>query len=246
MLRLKLGCDIIFFFFVLLSLFGVSFFRTPCAVYIDSLCKRAFSHVFVASLNFVASFSTSQIHFQTSDLSNPLWTKIHRITDLRDLKTDRCITNPMRSFGWRMRNWSFCPAVLNFKQVGNSYTAGTPMPRLCPVVQWSVHWALSRTTRVLVLAGRRALKTCGKKIASSAFRLNLYIKLTGKIVGNRSTNSAINTKLNRFCNFKPIGLWSQAFRVPSIHIVINNCFCFRACLHGGGGPQVGGVTRLSL
>ena len=124
-----------FFFFVLLSLFGVSFFRTPCAVYIDSLCKRAFSHVFVASLNFVASFSTSQIHFQTSDLSNPLWTKIHRITDLRDLKTDRCITNPTRSFGRRMRNWSFCPAVLNFKQVGNSYTAGTPTPRLCPVVQ---------------------------------------------------------------------------------------------------------------
>ena len=32
-------------------------------------------------------------------------------------------------------------------------TAGTPTPRLCPVVQWSVHWAPSRTTRVLVLAG---------------------------------------------------------------------------------------------
>ena len=43
-----------------------------------------------------------QIHFQTSDLSNPLWTKIHRITDLRDLTTDRCITNPTRSFGRRM------------------------------------------------------------------------------------------------------------------------------------------------
>ena len=27
------------------------------------------------------------------------------------------------------------------------------MPRLCSVVQWSVHWAPSRTTRVLVLAG---------------------------------------------------------------------------------------------
>ena len=37
-------------------------------------------------------------------------------------------------------------------------TAGTPTPRLCPVVQWSVHWAPSRTTRVLVL--RRA----GKKM----------------------------------------------------------------------------------
>ena len=44
-------------------------------------------------------------------------------------------------------------------------TAGTPTPRLCPVVQWSVHWAPSRTTRVLVLAGVRrcALETCGKK-----------------------------------------------------------------------------------
>ena len=35
----------------------------------------------------------------------------------------------------------------------------------CLVVQWSVHWAPSRTTRVLVLAGARrcALETCGKK-----------------------------------------------------------------------------------
>ena len=44
-------------------------------------------------------------------------------------------------------------------------TAGTPMPRLCPVLQWSVHWTPSRTTRVLVLAGARrcALETCEKK-----------------------------------------------------------------------------------
>ena len=44
-------------------------------------------------------------------------------------------------------------------------TAGTPMPRLCPVVQWSVHWALSQTTWVLVLAGTSccALETCRKK-----------------------------------------------------------------------------------
>ena len=40
-------------------------------------------------------------------------------------------------------------------------------------VQWSVHWAPSQTTWVLVLAGARhcALKTCGKKNANSAFRL---------------------------------------------------------------------------
>ena len=52
-------------------------------------------------------------------------------------------------------------------------TAGTPTPRLFSVVQWSVHWAPSWTTRILVLAGagRYALKTCGKKSASSAFRL---------------------------------------------------------------------------
>ena len=34
------------------------------------------------------------------------------------------------------------------------------------VVQWSVHWALSRMTQVLVLAWARccALETCGKKM----------------------------------------------------------------------------------
>ena len=55
-----------------------------------------------------------------------------------------------------------------------SCTVGTSMPRLCSVVQWSVHWAPSRTTRVLVLAGARHcdLETCRKKKnASSAFRL---------------------------------------------------------------------------
>ena len=44
-------------------------------------------------------------------------------------------------------------------------TLGTPMPRLCPVVQWSVHWAPSQMTWVLVLAGAMhcALETCRKK-----------------------------------------------------------------------------------
>ena len=40
-------------------------------------------------------------------------------------------------------------------------TTGTPTPRLCPVVQWSVHWAPCRTTRA----------RHWKKNASSAFRL---------------------------------------------------------------------------
>ena len=44
-------------------------------------------------------------------------------------------------------------------------TMGTPTSRLYSVVQWSVHWAPSRTTRVLVLAKARycALEMCGKK-----------------------------------------------------------------------------------
>ena len=57
-------------------------------------------------------------------------------------------------------------------------TVGMPTPRLCPVVQWSVHWALSWMTRVLVLARVRCcvLETCGKKNVSSAFRLGqIYI-----------------------------------------------------------------------
>ena len=40
-----------------------------------------------------------QILFQISDLSNPLWTRIHRITDLSDLQTDHRINDPARSFG---------------------------------------------------------------------------------------------------------------------------------------------------
>ena len=45
-------------------------------------------------------------------------------------------------------------------------TAGTPTLRLYSVVQWSVDWALSQTTRVLILAGARrcALETCGEKM----------------------------------------------------------------------------------
>ena len=45
-----------------------------------------------------------QIYFQISDLSNPLWTRINRITNLRELKTDEWISDPTRSFGRRIRN----------------------------------------------------------------------------------------------------------------------------------------------
>ena len=44
-------------------------------------------------------------------------------------------------------------------------TTGTPTPWLCSVVQWSVHWASSWMTQVLVLARakRCALEMCRKK-----------------------------------------------------------------------------------
>ena len=59
-----------------------------------------------------------------------------------------------------------------FNMRGQLYR-GHANPQLCPVVQWSVHWAPSRMTRVLVLARARhcALETCRKKNASSTFRL---------------------------------------------------------------------------
>ena len=54
--------------------------------------------------------------------------------------------------------------VLLLKRVVNC-TAGTSTPWLCSVVQWSVRWASSRATQVLVPAVARhcTLETCGKK-----------------------------------------------------------------------------------
>ena len=51
-----------------------------------------------------------------------------------------------------------------FNMHGQLYR-GTPMPWLCSVVWWSVHWAPSWTTWVLVLAGARccAFEMCGEK-----------------------------------------------------------------------------------
>ena len=63
-------------------------------------------------------------------------------------------------------------------------TEGTPTPR--PVIQWSVHWAPSQTTRVLVLARTRrcALETCGEKKCELRFSawLNLYINDSKNVV----------------------------------------------------------------
>ena len=62
----------------------------------------------------------------------------------------------------------------SFNMCGQLYR-GTPMPRLCSVVQWSVHWAPSWTTQVLVLAGAShcAFKMCGKKKKMQAPLLGL-------------------------------------------------------------------------
>ena len=51
-----------------------------------------------------------------------------------------------------------------FNMHGNC-TVGTLTPRLCSVVQWSVHWVPSRTTRVLDLAGQGVvrLRRAGKR-----------------------------------------------------------------------------------
>ena len=49
-------------------------------------------------------------------------------------------------------------------------TMGTPTPRLCSVVQWSVHWAPSQTTQVLVLARARHWDVREKK-CELCFRL---------------------------------------------------------------------------
>ena len=65
----------------------------------------------------------------------------------------------------RRKNLDVRPYMVPLLTCVVNCNVGTPTSRLCSVVQWSVHWAPSRTTRVLVLAGARrcALETCGKK-----------------------------------------------------------------------------------
>ena len=61
-----------------------------------------------------------QIHFQISDVSNPLWTRIYHITDLRDLKTDYWITDSTRSLRAKDPKLVILPSSAQFKQVGIS------------------------------------------------------------------------------------------------------------------------------
>ena len=63
-------------------------------------------------------------------------------------------------------------------------TVGTPMPQLCSVVQWSVHWAPSQTTWVLVLAGTRRWDVQEKKmralllgLAKSIYYITVEVKI---------------------------------------------------------------------
>ena len=74
-------------------------------------------------------------------------------------------SNPSSRENLDLRPYDRPHKVLLLTCVVNCST-GTLTPRLCPVVQWSVHWAPSRTTRVLVLAVARrcALRTCGEKM----------------------------------------------------------------------------------
>ena len=52
----------------------------------------------------ICGIPLEQILFQVSDLSNPLWTRIHRNTDRSDLQSDHQINDPARSFWWRIWN----------------------------------------------------------------------------------------------------------------------------------------------
>ena len=56
--------------------------------------------------------------------------------------------------------------------------AGTPTPRLCPVVQWSVHWAPSRTPGQGVVPLRRAGKK-KKKAPLLGLAKSIYTRQTG-------------------------------------------------------------------
>ena len=71
-------------------------------------------------------------------------------------------SNPSAKKIWMYDHTTIQGATFNMH--GQMY-CGTPMPWLCSVVQWSVHWAPSWMTQVLVLAGARhcALETCGEK-----------------------------------------------------------------------------------
>ena len=90
--------------------------------------------------------------------STQQWSLIAELAERSPIIIQNGSSNPSSRINLDLNKLELLTCVVNS-------TASTPTPRLCPVVQWSVHWASSRTTRVLVLAGARrcALGTCGKK-----------------------------------------------------------------------------------
>ena len=79
-------------------------------------------------------------------------------------------------------------------------TVGTPMPRLCPVVQWSVHWAPSQMTWVLVLALGKccSLETCGKKEMQApllGLAKSIYYKTNSSVIDHRGHQNVVGTSV---------------------------------------------------
>ena len=103
-------------------------------------------------------------------------------------------------------------------------TAGTPTPRLYPVVQWSVHWAPSRTTWVLVLAGARrcALETCGKKNARLD-QISILCNIQSRIIAGHWM--ILNGTLNKSYHWLT-GKSRMIFSYPSTILIENACMYF--------------------
>ena len=93
--------------------------------------------------------------------------------------------------------------------------------RFCPVVQWSVHWALRWITWVLVLAGARrcALEMCGKKMMWApllGLAKSIYYWCLLKIYIQEShIQSESSHLLHRFLN-DTVLCWSiRSFNIPT-------------------------------
>ena len=74
------------------------------------------------------------------------------------------------------------------------------MPQLCPVVQWSVHWAPSQMTWVLVLALGKccSLETCGKKEMQApllGLAKSIYYKTNSSVIDHRGHQNVVGTSV---------------------------------------------------
>ena len=109
-------------------------------------------------------------------MENTRWLIIAELAERSPIIIQNGSSNPSSRKNLDLRPYDRPYKVLLLTCVVNC-TAGTPTPQLCPVGQWSVHWAPSPTTRVLVLAGARrcAFGTCGKKMRASLLGLAKFI-----------------------------------------------------------------------